>query len=210
MLMGALIHCGGCPQLLLHWERSLYGQYSSYHLSLPGGSCPEWLTGFYRLKFIFLPVPALLCILAAVFTWFVLYRSKYGMILRGIGNNKDAVERSGWSYLLAKVMNYGLAGLMVVLAGMFFTAVTYGADVNISASFCMMSIATIIVGGCEMSGGVVEPIGVVAAGIAMSLITSLLIFVKVDSNFQMAVTGLIIIIVLAAKLITKRKAGVRI
>ena len=72
----------------------------------------------------------------------------------------------------------------------------------------MMSIATIIVGGCEMSGGVVEPVGVVAAGVAMALITSLLIFMKVDSNFQLAVTGFIIIAVLAARLLTRRRAGV--
>jgi ribose transport system ATP-binding protein len=207
--MGALIHVRRLPAIVV----TLGAQFIWLGVALivapvPGGSSPEWLSSFYGQELAYLPVPAVLCVVAAVGCWYVLYRWKYGMVLRGIGNNKDAVERSGWSYVLGKMTNYALAGLMVVFAGMAFTAVTYAADVNTSASFCMMSIATVIVGGCEMSGGVVEPVGVVAAGIAMSLITSLLIFIKVDSNLQMAVTGSIIILVLAARLITRRRAGV--
>ena len=209
VLMGALIHLRRLPAIVVTLGAQFIWLGVALIVSpLPGGASPEWLTGFYRFQVGFLPMPAVLCVAVAAAAWFVLYRWKYGMILRGVGNNRDAVERSGWSYLLAKMVNYGFAGLMVVLAGMFFTAVTYTADVNTSAAFCMMSIATIIVGGCEMSGGVVEPVGVVAAGVAMSLITSLLIFMKVDSNFQLAVTGFIIIAVLAARLLTRRRAGV--
>jgi ribose transport system ATP-binding protein len=208
--MGALIHLRRLPAIVV----TLGAQFIWLGVALivaplPGGAAPQWLTDFYRMRVGGLvPMTALLCVAGAAGAWYVLFRWKYGMVLRGVGNNKDALERSGWSYLLAKMTNYALAGLHVVLAGLFFTAVTYTADVNTTLAFCMMSIATIIVGGCEMSGGVVEPVGVVAAGIAMSLITSLLVFVKVDSNFQLAVTGFIIITVLAARMLTRRRAGV--
>jgi len=175
---------------------------------VPGGMSPKWLGRFYTSSFLFVPMPALLCIVAAAVTWFIIFRWKYGMVLRGIGNNRNAIERSGWSYVGGKMANYALAGVMVAFAGLTFTAVTYAADVNTSATFCMLSIATVIVGGCEMAGGVVEPVGVVAAGVAMSLITSLLIFIQVDSNLQVAVTGMIIILVLAARMLTNKKAVV--
>lgn len=117
-------------------------------------------------------MPVLIAVTAAAVSWYILYRSKYGMILRGIGNNPTAIERSGWSYLTAKMTNYGLSAVMVILSGMTFTAVCLGADANSAASYCMLSIATVILGGCEMSGGVVEPVGVVVGGIAMSFITA--------------------------------------
>ncbi|HEY5387888.1 MAG TPA: ABC transporter permease, partial [Thermoleophilia bacterium] len=208
-LMGALIHLRQVPAIVVTLGAGFIWLGIALIIApLPGGRSPEWLSDLYRSQLGFVPMPAVLCVLAAVGTWYIIFRWKYGMVLRGVGNNRDAVERSGWSYLHGKMVNYALAGLMVVLAGMSFTAVTYSADVNTSLAFCMMSIATIIVGGCEMSGGVVEPVGVVAAGVAMSLITSLLIFVKVDSNLQLAVTGLIIIVVLATRTVTRQRAGV--
>lgn len=108
---------------------------------------------------------------------------------------------------MCKMINYALAGLMVVFSGMTYTAVCMGADANSSAMYCMMSIATVILGGCEMAGGVVAPIGVVCGGIAMSFITAVLTSFRVDSNYQTAVTGLILIVVLAIKLVTHKKEG---
>jgi ribose transport system ATP-binding protein len=207
-LMGALIHVRNIPAIVV----TLGAQFIWLGIALtfsptPGGSSPLWLSRFYLLRFGGIPMPGVIIILAAAFGYYVLYRSKYGMVLRGIGNNPTAVERSGWSYLLAKMTNYGLSALMVVLSGLFFTAVCEGADANSAASYCMMSIAVVILGGCEMAGGVVEPIGVAAGAIAMSLITSLLTFVKVGSNYQTAVTGLILILVLAFKWISEKRKG---
>ena len=47
-----------------------------------------------------------------------------------------------------------------------------------------------------------------AGAIAMSLITSLLTFVRVDSNYQTAVTGLLLIFVLALNVFTEKRKGV--
>jgi ribose transport system ATP-binding protein len=205
-LMGALIHVRRLPAIVVTLGAQFIWLGVALIVSpLPGGAAPEWLTRLYMLPLGPIPMAAVICIVAALATWYLLFRWRYGIVLRAIGNNLDAVERSGWSYLLGKMTAYALSGLMVTLAGVAFTAVTYSSDANSAVAFCMMSIATVIVGGCEMAGGFVEPVGVVAAGIAMSLITSLLIFVHVDSNLQMAVTGLIIIAVLASRLLTRRK-----
>ncbi|MDR1971943.1 MAG: ATP-binding cassette domain-containing protein [Treponema sp.] len=205
VLMGTLIEVRKIPAIVVTLGAQFIWLGASLLLCpVPGGSCPEWLRLFYRYKLIFIPMPVIICAGAALFCYLILFKSKYGIILRGIGNNPQAVTRSGWSYLTAKMTAYALSGAMVVLSGLFFTVVCLGADANASSSFCMLSIATVVLGGCEFSGGIVEPVGVVAGAFAMSLITTVLTFMRIGSNYQTAVLGIILILVLVIKLVTNR------
>ena len=210
MGMAALIHLRNIPAIVV----TLGAQFVWYGIALiicptPGGKCPELISNILRIQTPVVPLPIIIAVLAGLLCWFILYRSRYGMVMRGIGNNPNSVERSGWNYLTAKMANYGMAGLMVVLAGMTFTASCNGADANSSVNYCMLSIATVILGGCEMAGGIVEPAGVVIAAIAMNLINSLLTAMKVNSNYQTAIIGLILIAVLAFKFVIHRKEAAK-
>ncbi|MDR2741025.1 MAG: ATP-binding cassette domain-containing protein [Treponema sp.] len=204
IIMGTLIEIRKIPSIVV----TLGAQFIWLGIALvicpvPGGSYPKWLYALYRFRLFFIPMPFVLCVFAAIFCYLVLFKVKYGMILRGAGNNPVALERAGWSCLTAKMTGYGFSALMVVFSGLFFTAVCLGADANAATSYCMLSIATVVLGGCEFSGGVIQPIGVTAGAIAMSLITTLLTAMKLPSNYQTAVMGIILILVLVIKLFSK-------
>ena len=209
--MGLLIEARKIPAIVVTLGAQFIWLGAALVLSpVPGGKCPEWLRLFYRLKLLVIPMPLVLCVMVALLCYLILFKSKYGVVLRGIGNNPQAVMRSGWSYLAAKMAGYALAGTMVVFSGLFFTAVSLGSDANAANSYCMLSIATVVLGGCEFSGGYMEPVGVVAGAVAMSLITTVLTFMRIGSNYQTAVMGIILILVLVIKLFSGRHKEARI
>ena len=61
-------------------------------LPTPGGSSPEWLSAFFNLQTPLFPVQVYLCVIAAFAGYWMIFRSKYGMIIRGIGDSPASVS----------------------------------------------------------------------------------------------------------------------
>lgn len=193
----ALIHIRKMPSIVVSLGMlSIWLGVAIIIQETPGGSAPEWLLNFTNIQTPLLPIQVYICIILALLGYWIICKSKYGLVLRGIGNNPKAVEKHGWSYLVAHIVAYMISGCFVILAGLMLTGVSRGADANGATTYQMMSIATVLLGGCSFSGGYVEPVGVVAAGLAISLISSMLTFMGVNSNYQTAVIGVILLIAL--------------
>ena len=204
--VAVLIHKRRMPSIVVSLGMStIWLGVSLIILPTPGGSSIGWLNDFLKLKTPLLPIQVYLCILTAALTYWILARSKYGMVLRGIGSSPTAVTRRGWSYLTAHVTLYALSAVFVLLAGVALTGISKGADPNGSSAYQMMSIATILLGGCAFSGGIVEPVGVVFAALSISLISSMLTFMQVSSNYRTAVIGVILLLALAGGDLLKRR-----
>jgi ribose transport system ATP-binding protein len=57
----------------------------------------------------------------------------------------------------------------------------------------LLSIAAVVMGGCELVGGKIEPVGVVLAAITLSLLGTLLAFLRLSSDNIAAVQGAILL-----------------
>jgi len=173
-------------------------------LPAPGGTSPEWLRWLMTSKPPFVPMAIVASvIIAAVAHWLVM-RSAFGVVLRGVGGNERTVERAGWSVLRARATAYALAGLFAVLSGMSLVGLATSADANIALRYTLLSIAGVILGGGEFVGGRVSPIGAVIGALTLTLAASFLSFLKISPDWQIGAQGAILIIVLALRLVLAR------
>lgn len=200
---GVLIHVRQIPAIIVTLGLSFVWTGMAYTIQdAPGGQAPGWLSKVFNQPMPFLPTVIywllLAVILAALFS-----RSRYGMILRAAGNNPQAVERSGWSLLKAYCFGYFISGLFCAAGGFTITAITTASDANSAASYTMLTVASVVMGGGELVGGRVTPVGAVMGAITLSLIGSLLGFMNISSNYVTFVQGLILIAILALRLLRR-------
>lgn len=173
--------------------------------STPGGSCPEWLSIIYKLNTPVFPIQVYMCVIAAIVAYLLVYRWKFGMIIRGAGDNPDSISKHGWSYLKARCMAYLLSAIFVILAGLALTYQGRGADATSAGSYQMQSIATALLGGCAFSGGIIEPVGAVCGGLSISLISSMLTLMQIHSDYRTGIIGVILILVLFYRELMNRR-----
>ena len=111
--------------------------------------------------------------------------------------------RSGWNRYRASFSIYALSGLFAVLGGVSFTALTFSADASSMDSYTLLTVASVVLGGGALSGGRVHHVGAACGAITLSLVTILLGFLRVSSDYTASVQGLLLILILTLRLLRK-------
>ena len=169
-----------------------------------GRSCV--VDGLVRLHPPFVPLPIVVAVLLALFGHWLFMRTSYGVVLRGIGSTPVSLQRAGWSLLAARSTLFGLAGVFGVIAGLLVTGLNTSGDATIGASYTLLSVAAVIIGGGEFVGGVVSPVGAVIGAFIMLLTGALLSLMNVSTDWQLSVQGAILILVLSTRVLQRRQA----
>jgi len=207
-LMGAMIHRFDLPAIVVTLGMSfVWGGLALFILPSPGGESPGWIRALMTVKPPFAPMAVVASVLIAGLTWLLIVQSGIGTVLRGVGGNAASVARSGWSVLRLKALAYALAGFFGVLAGMALVGLATSADANIALRYTLLSIAGVILGGGEFTGGKVSPVGAVIGALTLTLAASFLSFLRLNPDWQIGAQGAILILVLTARLIFTRRSA---
>jgi ribose transport system permease protein len=137
--------------------------------------------------------------IAALLGHLLITRSAFGTAVRGLGGNAAAMAKAGWSTLRLRATVYAAAGGFGVIAGLMLLGQSTSADANIASRYTLISVAAVILGGGEFSGGRVSPVGAVIGALTMTLAASFLTFLSIAPDWQIGMQGLILIGVLGLR-----------
>ena len=205
-LLGWVIHARKIPALVATLGSAFVWTGLGYVLQpAPGGSSPEWLAAIFNLSIPILPLPIWILLITSVVA-VLLTRSRLGIVQRGFGNNEPAMRALGWPAARSHVVTYLLSGIFGLAAGLCLTGVNTASDINAASSYTLLSIAAVVMAGCDLVGGRIEPVGVLFAAVTLSLLGTLLGFMRLSSDIIAAVQGFILIgIVVSRTIWTKRR-----
>ena len=203
--LGALIHLRNLPSIVVTLGMSfVWLGLALLVLPTPGGAVPGWIRTIMTVKTPIVPFTIYASIGLAAIVHIVLMRSAYGAVLRGAGGNPRSVARAGWSLLRTKMTMFALAGFFGVLSGLSLIGLTTSADANIALRYTLLSIAGVILGGGEFTGGRISPVGAVIGAATLTLAGSFLSFLRISPDWQIGAQGGILIIVLALRVLINR------
>lgn len=208
-LIGATIQLRRIPAIVVTLGASFIWIGIGYTLQpTPGGAAPEWLSAAFAWTIA--EVPATLILIAvAGGAALAIDRSPLGVVLRGFGNNAQAMTLGGWSPLRYAVVRYMVASLFALAAGLSLTAINTASDVNAGGPFTLISVAAVVMGGCALIGGMISPLGVVAGALTLALVGALLGALSVSTDYNAAVQGCLLLAMLVLRAFAERREARR-
>ena len=179
-------------------QMMIFGFSSLYFNKAPNNSQPlgSLTTGFKALgggSIAGVPIIVLIAVAVMVVVWILLTKTCLGKEIFAVGGNLEAARVSGINVFKIQMITYSIAGACYGLAGALEAARTASATSAYGQSYELDAIASCIVGGCSVAGGVGTVGGVFAGVIIFNVISYGLTFIGISPYWQNVVKGLIII-----------------
>jgi ribose transport system permease protein len=136
----------------------------------------------------------------------VLSKTVYGRQLYAIGGNDEAARLAGLRTELLRASTYVVCSGCSVIAGMIIASRLALGQADIGATMALDSIAVVVIGGTSLLGGE-GAIWQTAIGLLIvSALKNVLDSLAVDTNYQLLIKGIIVIVAVAidAKVSTRR------
>jgi ribose transport system permease protein len=196
LVNGTLVAVAGMPPFVV--TLGMFGIAQSIAMVLTKGDSVTGLPPYYRWFndgiFLSIPVPIWATIAIFAFTWFLLYRTKFGRYVFAIGGNRRALVLSGTRVNIYHIAVYAYAGLLAGLASFIMTARMNAAHPTIGVGLEFDAIAAVILGGTSFEKGRGGIVGTVIGAFAVGVLRNGLNLLGVGAEWQVAIVGVVIIL----------------
>jgi len=153
-----------------------------------------------------LPIPngVLILFLVAAIAAFILGRTVLGRFVFALGSNEEALRLSGVNTGNWKIAVYGLAGAVCGIAGILIASRINSAQPAIGQGYELDAIAAVVIGGTSLSGGRGTMLGTMIGALIISVVANGLRILSVPQEWQIVVTGSIIILAVYLDILRRR------
>jgi ribose transport system permease protein len=152
-----------------------------------------------------IPNAVLILFGAAIIASLILTKTILGRYDCAIGSNEEATRLSGVNVDAWKIAIYTLCGLFAGLAGVVISSRLNSAQPALGAGYELDAIAAAVIGGTSLSGGEGTIVGTIIGAFIMSVLTNGLRILSVPQEWQMVVTGGIVIAAVYADILRRRQ-----
>lgn len=154
----------------------------------------EGPNGLPKVVFTGIPYPAIIMIFITVLFTFAVTKLKVGRYIYAIGSNEEAARLSGIKTNIVKIYAYVASGLLSGLTGVILASRLVTAQPNGGVAYELDAIASAVVGGTSLMGGVGTIPGTLIGSFIIGVLRNGLNMNGVSSFVQMIVIGLVIIV----------------
>jgi ribose transport system permease protein len=161
----------------------------TFGMSLPG---LEWALAGRSFG---IPHPAIVFVVIAIFSWFLMHRTVFGRHLFALGKNEQAARFSGINTRQIILLAYAICGLMTAISAAFFAMYTRSVQPASHGNFYeLYAIAAAVLGGFSLRGGEGSVVGVVLGVVLLQVLQNLVNLLGIPSSLNFAVMGTVILI----------------
>jgi len=142
---------------------------------------------------------------AAIVANIILTKTVLGRYTFALGSNEEATRLSGVNVDAWKIAVYTLAGLFAGLGGVIIASRLNSAQPALGAGYELDAIAAVVIGGTSLSGGEGTILGTVIGAFIISVLTNGLRILSVPQEWQIVITGGIVILAVYADTLRRRR-----
>ncbi len=174
-------------------------------VSWPLSTDPE--KGWFRnlVSYKGFPVGLVIFLAAAAICAIILNNTKIGRYILCLGSNREAVRLSGVDTKKWEMLAYVICGTLVGIAAIFFVGAYTTVQPGYGDQYNNEAIAGCVMGGTSMVGGLASIGGTVIGVLIISLLQEGILALGFAKDIQLIVTGIIVIVVVYADVMSRRR-----
>ena len=168
-----------------------------------------WLYGTGRPGTSF-PVPGLILVILVLIYHTITQKTTFGRHIYAVGGNKNAAALSGVNVERTYFLTMLNMSVLAALAGILFVGRSTAAGPSDGTGWETDAIASVVIGGAAVSGGVGTIMATMIGGMVMAVLNSGLMLLGVGADKTQVIKGLVLLAAVAIDVYNKRPGHVSI
>jgi ribose transport system permease protein len=138
--------------------------------------------------------PIILAAFIGALSWFVMFRTRFGLHVQAVGGNEESAVANGISATKVRMTVYLIAAVLAGVAALLLVARIGAAEPTINVQFLLNCIAAVVLGGVNLAGGTAKIVGPITGAFLLTALTNGLTLLAVSQFYQPLAVGLVVVL----------------